>query len=151
VIRPYAAILLDSFRETLASRVLWLLMLVIVLILGLLACASVVEVSSWQFARTDFTYPATLVREMYDAREDAEQSAARRVWDRLDERTRDRFKRTVEREAAANGPGVQERLQEQLAESFNQLLEDRELYSETSWPAKTISERARELVRQGRS
>ena len=64
--RPYIAVIVDSFRAALASKVLWVAIAAIWLVIGLLALAGYREVLTAEFSRGDFRnakrFKAQLVR-----------------------------------------------------------------------------------------
>lgn len=142
--RPYVAIIKDSFREAMASRVLWLLLLLVTVAL---------------FALLPFHWRSSIAAKMLPqdvrnirnisnalklgAEADAPPLIAH-VWNSLSDRTRRRINGLSER----SGPkALQARAQ--LVENFNELIESDDFFQEELWQAATLSSRAEELLAQG--
>lgn len=79
--RPYLAIIKDSFRAAMASRVLYVLLLLITLLLVALAPAHVRESLDWKLVRDINTDPDQLVEQLVARR--AASPAGQRIWSLL--------------------------------------------------------------------
>src|SRR3982751_6396239 len=84
--RPYLAIIKDSFREALASRVLWILLgLISVTLLGI-APLTYREEATVGMHDGDIKQWPLLIEQLRAAKESDDPTPARRVWQQLDER-----------------------------------------------------------------
>ena len=84
--RPYLAIIRDSFHEAFASRVLWILLVLIVLLLAALSPVGVHEQAGSYLDVADLIDVASLGRKLSTAGRAEKDSVGKRVWDRLDPR-----------------------------------------------------------------
>lgn len=146
--RPYLAIILDAYHEALASRVLWILLLLITAILvGLLPLGFRAERTTAILPR-DLTDGRGLVRAL---RTDAEQatraSPGQRIWSALNRKTRAALE-DWEQVAESDRDAVRARTA-QLAEALSDLMERRDLYDAEAWSEVLLGSEARELLEQG--
>src|SRR5262245_49990632 len=100
--RPYLAIIKDSFREAIASRVLWILMSRIALQLLLLAPAGIRLNLTTDFAWGDIGGGPELAAKLRRAGMAAEPSPGKRIWTLLGEETQ---RKLVQLEWAEEGEG----------------------------------------------
>ncbi|MGC4005665.1 MAG: ABC transporter permease [Pirellulales bacterium] len=133
--RPYSAILTDSFREALASRVLWTLLLVTTFLLAALAGFTLDERAAATISGGELRAPRELARRLRAA--DAN-SPAGRVWRLFPEETRAKIGRQLEEPAEQESLGA-------LVAAFNRLLTERDLPGETAWPYERLNDEGREL------
>jgi len=87
----YLAVIQDSFREALASRILWVVLGTITLLLLAVAPLSYREVVTWRLSEGDFSDLATFVRQVRDAADDLVPSPQKYLWSRLDQKLRERL------------------------------------------------------------
>src|SRR5436190_3695285 len=90
--RPYLAILIDSFREAVHSRVLWVVLFCITLVFVLIFPLGLGEQSTTGLHRHEILSWPQLAQRLATAGEekDPKPSPARYIWDKLDEETRGR-------------------------------------------------------------
>src|SRR4029450_797093 len=88
VMRPYVAIIKDSFREAFASKVLWVLLLLILVFLLALAPIGYRLNQVGEFAWGDISEGPPLVTKLRTAFEANKPSPARRIWSKFDDETR---------------------------------------------------------------
>lgn len=90
--RPYLAILVDSFREAVHSRVLWVVLICITLVFALIFPLGLGEQSTTGLHRHEILSWPQLAQRLATAGEekDPKPSPARHIWDKLDEETRGR-------------------------------------------------------------
>lgn len=88
--RPYLALIKDSFREALASRVMWVLTGLIVLLLIALAPLGYQQRLTSRFEWSDLVEPPQLVAKLQAAAAASQPSPGKRIWSLLDETTRTR-------------------------------------------------------------
>lgn len=138
--RAYVAILKDSFREALSSRVLWILLVLITLFLIALAGFSVAPAMRTGLNRQEvYDWPA-LVDRLREAKPDTPPG---QIMSRLSGDMRKRV-----REYSQDEPG-QRRLIEDLRKALVDQLDDRDLYETLDLPAEQLSEEAGKLVARG--
>ena len=142
--RAYLAILKDSFRESMRSRVLWLLLLAITALLLLLLPFSIREKSGYRIAEQDLTNRRELARLLIQQAASGEKPHVKRMWDTLDEDTR---KRWQERYDPADGKRRRGPAND-VVEGLNALLESPELYDDVAWQEQTLSEEVVELIQR---
>lgn len=94
----YLAVIQDSFREALASRILWVVLGSITILLLAVAPLSYREVVTWRLTDGDFTDLPGFLRLVRDASDDVVPSPQRYLWRRFDAKLRERL-------LAANLPG----------------------------------------------
>lgn len=135
--KPYLAIVLDCFREAIASRVLPFLLAGITLVLLLLAPLGIVETTGrTDFEDGDFLVLGTL-GERLSAR-GADSPAEKRLRAHLPGSAR------VELEAAALGRPL---VQGNLTDGFNALLVQPNLFDATAWKGHALPDEATEIAK----
>src|SRR5215471_16790483 len=83
--RPYLAIIKDSFREAIASRVLWILLVIVTVALLGIAPLSFRQVATVDLRDGDVEEWPLLIDELREASQSETPTAARRVWSLLDD------------------------------------------------------------------
>ncbi len=140
---PYLAILKDSFREAFASRVLWILLVVITLLLAVLAGFGMEEHAGASFASEDLLDPAVLYSKLQADAQASYPNPGKRIWSVVDEGTKTELAQTVaESESLAFGNPLAARLSGML----NRLLSSRDLYDAESWSNVRLESEAEELL-----
>ena len=140
---PYLAILKDSFREAFASRVLWILLVVVTLLLGILAGFGMEEHAGASFASEDLLDPPVLYSKLQSDAQASYPNAGKRIWSLVDERTKSELAQTVdEAESLAFGNPLATRLSGML----NRMLSRRDLYDSGSWSNVRLESEAKELL-----
>lgn len=90
-VNKYLAIIKDSFREALASRVLWLLLVLITLLLLVIAPLGYHQVVTWQLSDNDVRGWENLMHKVRTEGRKDEPSPSRRIFVSLDEKLQDRL------------------------------------------------------------
>jgi hypothetical protein len=158
--RPYLAILKDSFREAMVSRVLWVLLVLATLMLAAILPVSLEEQVAYRFDDRTIRDATALAQQM-KAEHDGQQSApGKQVWKLLDGETKKRF------EAAGNEGGdranlralevrqeVQHNDEHEVHRPFwddlNRLLEKGDLWDAEAWAETELPVEAQELIDRG--
>lgn len=144
--RPYLAILKDSFREAMASRVLWVMLAIITLVLTLLAPLGLNEQPSTVLQAADLRNSASLIRKLAAAGKSNRPSPARQVWKLLPEELQQRIAASASRTKDAN----EERIYDfELRRALNRLLRSRELYDAHAWSEVRLSRKLRQQLERG--
>src|SRR3954452_16679665 len=86
--RPYLAIIKDSFREALASRALWVFTGIILLVLVALAPLGYQQNLTGPFGWGDMVDPPQLARRLKDDAGMEKPCVGKRLWSLLDDETR---------------------------------------------------------------
>jgi ABC-type transport system involved in multi-copper enzyme maturation permease subunit len=142
--RPYLAIIKDSFREAIVSRVLWVVMGVILLFLLAVAPLGYGIKLTGEFVWGDIVEWPELVTKLRAAGNSGAPAPARRVWELLDEKDRTqlaRFGKTAGGEDRDYFQG-----QQTLNDALNKLVKSRDLYTETDWKGVSLGKEAQELL-----
>lgn len=143
--RPYLGILKDSFREALASRVLWILLALTTLFLAALAPFSLADKRATRLRRSTVTQWNTLAQRLVEQGQSETPSPGRQVWSRLP----DGLKKTLaDRGAEAEGDFPFE-VALQILDGLNKAIADRSLYDSAAWQQIELNDEARALRDQG--
>lgn len=87
----YRAVISDSFREALASRVMWLVLVCITLLLLAVAPLGYHEVATTRFGEDDLRRPDEYLKALRTDGANQSSTPARHIWSQLDERTQQRL------------------------------------------------------------
>ncbi len=156
--RPYLAIIKDSFRAAMATRVLYVLILLITLLLLAIAPLHLRETLDWRLSSdVNVQNPGQMVRRVVDGRETKKPIA--RIWDLLPEKIRDKVLKSVEpadddseQDDVPGGPppAIEDMLvQEKLIDELNTIISNPEFYREEDWVDRVLPSEAEELIELG--
>ena len=101
--RPYLAIIRDSFHEALVSRVLWILLVLTTLLLLALAPLGFIEEAGSHLSDDDILSRGKLVERIVAQGKSAEPSPGRRIWELLDDGAKQQFARYAQNPAEQPG------------------------------------------------
>jgi len=146
--RPYFAIIKDSFREALASRVLWVLLSLITLMLVLLAPLGIRLNLTTDFTWGDVAEGPRLVASLRRASLLPAASPGKRIWSLIDEPAREKLLKLRQVEEGENREFFQG--MEALRTSLTTLIHRRDLYDEESWEGISPSKECRDYLAQPR-
>jgi ABC-type transport system involved in multi-copper enzyme maturation permease subunit len=141
--RPYLAIVRDSFHEALASRVLWILLAIITLVLVALLPLGIVEQVGSILREEDLFNPPRLLARIVAENRSADPSPGRRIWELLDPPT----KRVLE--SRSEGPGELRHRQVALVQALQTAITRRDFYRKADWPKATLPASALSLLAKG--
>ena len=175
--RPYLAIIKDSFRAALASRVLYVLLGLIVLFLLIIAPAHIRESLDTRIMRDrDLRDPSSLLQSLNEDRKEEDNLPAKRIWSQLsddlkasiEKTTDENAKDTAEDDSAEDekeeegrkrrrprrrgkGPSDLESLGviTELVDELNGLIQDEDFYREDDWKGSNYGSEAMELIALG--
>jgi len=133
----YLAVIKDSFREALASRILWVVLLAISLLLAAAAPLGYHEVVTWRIRDGDVREWEALMVTVRGASDDLLASPERRIWELLDPQMQTRL---LEVKIPGKDPDVGNPLQfleafRQFQRQLNEVLQRRDFYDEVSFAA----------------
>ena len=129
--RPYLAVIHDSLREAIASRVLWIVLLMITLFLIGIAPLGISQQLSSTLHWSDIYDPPQLIVRLHEEFTSDNRSPGRRIWELLDPRTQSRLKRATQR--AAEDPTNLIKDGRLLRDELNEMLSRRDFYDPQSW------------------
>lgn len=141
--KPYLAIIKDSFREALASRALWVLLILITVFLLGLTPFHWQTVPASKLSPGDFFNIRDLAQQLRLGGRDDASKRSQYIWNSLSERTRERLtelKTSFGRDAR--------RTKERLAENLNELIEREDFFDTALWADVKLDERAEPLLEQ---
>ncbi len=139
----YLAIILDSFHEAFASRLLWLLLILITIALALIAPLGYRLELNTEFRQGDIRDARELAQDLQKADKD---SPAGRIWLSLDKEKRMRMGQIAKDEEPRGREQFKGR--SDLAKALNELLDEQPLYSEVVWKNRKLSDELEELTKQ---
>src|SRR5262245_5749784 len=146
--RAYFAVVKDSFREALASRVLWILLILTTIFLLAVAPFSIKEYRPTRLGTNSvFDWPS-LIRRLQEYAVAADETPGKRIVGFLS----DEMQRKLE---LLRGPGADEANQPsaeligQFVSQFNALLGERGLYDAATWRDIELGKEADELLGRG--
>lgn len=143
--RPYLAIIKDSFREALASRVLWILLAFLTLVLAAIAPIGFFDQPNYELNSGDVKNGDELIKRMVAQFAAAEPSPGKRIFGLLPKDLQDRFQASSANPATPQQPLTNPEVRAALVP----LLNSRDLYDQASWAGVEIGAEARELVSKG--
>jgi hypothetical protein len=143
--RPYLAVLKDSLREALASRVLWIAVILTTLVLLLAAPLGIKEEKSARLQRNSVRNWSALVVKIDEQRRATEPAPGRQIWDRLSPPLQGALAKSLEETPGA----ISSELIPDLVAELNFMLHDPTLYDAAAWEGADIGEEAGELLRRG--
>lgn len=145
--RPYLAVLKDSFREAMASRVLLVTLIGIVAVLCLLAPFGLDTSAATELRRSELRRPERLLKQLSDNAEQTGTPEAH-LWGLLSEEQLEQIESLQDPEQNSRprrrpGPSPQKR---RLVNLLNDLLQKSDFYSVDVWENVDLSEEGRELT-----
>ncbi|MCA9265225.1 MAG: ABC transporter permease subunit [Planctomycetales bacterium] len=142
MIRPYLAILKDSFRESMASRVLWLLLAAITCTLMALAMIHIEIESDWQLSIGSVPRAIDLARSIVNKSDQMAPSVEKKIWTLLDADEQSRWRKWF----ADEGDRVAPVSPQEVIQKLNALIERDDLYDPVSWATVRMNKETRELA-----
>ncbi|HVX61245.1 MAG TPA: ABC transporter permease [Pirellulales bacterium] len=144
--RPYWAIIKDSFREAMQSRVLLLLLAITTVLLLGLAPIGVQQELSGYFLGADLTDSKGLLDEIQRQQAAPGPSPGKQVWRLFS----DDFKARLNAQSGEESAGRSGKRLELLApKEFNRVIKRRELYDPAAWEGVRLGRQARGLLARG--
>lgn len=147
--RPYLAILKDSFREAVASRTLPFLLVFFTIVLGALAPIGMKEEVPWRLRPTDLADVRLLAIKLRGETAQPGDTPAKRVLDRLPENLKTRLidpNGIGDDKPPPNEPFGATRLQRDLADAVNdRVLSDDKFYAPDAWKNRVDSDELKDL------
>ena len=137
---PYLAIIKDSFREALASRVLWILLILISLIFAALAPFGWKRELSYEVSPRDIRRSDELIERLGKPKLLSPDPVAGYVRERLSDELRSK----IDNDSSSGRQRFERR--RDLAEELTELLEERDFYRPDIWKELELSEEGKQLL-----
>lgn len=152
--RPYLAVIHDSFRFALSSRVLLVMLVLITVFLLVTAPAGYQEQLTTEILRSEILNSDELAKRLASGAELNENAPLRRIWDRLSPSLRERVSKysialQAEKDDEDSGKMPQPPSAGSFVADLNKVLADREFYSEDAWNRMHLLPEARNLIDKG--
>jgi hypothetical protein len=144
--RAYLAILRDSFREALSSRVLWILIILTSLFLTALAPLGITEQAGSLLVDGDLRKAAELAKKLARAADVSQPSAGKHLYGQLSSGLRDAIRKQPD---APDGPDEFTDIYWRLRNELNELLKTRNFYDRSAWDGVTLGPEATDLYQKG--
>ena len=143
--RPYLAVLKDSFHEALVSRVLWVILVLVTMFLVCLSPLGFKEIRSTTLQRVSVRDWPVLLSKIADRAKRDEPSPARIIQDRLSTPLKQRLA-----ESAEQTPGeLSSDIIDTAVFEFNSMINGAPLYDEAAWSSVSLNKEARNLIDSG--
>ena len=140
--RPYLAVIKDSFREALATRVLWIMLILIGVLLAALAPFGYRDAVAISLQFSDIREPALFVRELRQFADDPKTPAGH-VWSKLSQDLRNELSQLE----PDNDRNQRARLLGQLRNELNQLITQPNFYDTEVWKNVTARNELQDLLK----
>ena len=142
--RPYLAIIIDSFRAAIASRVLYILLALITLLFLAVGPAYMIENLDWRLDEyKDVNNPDAIVERLIERGETGKNKSTARVWSLLSEDTQATVRELYDSKESSN---------KQLSPLFvelNEMIESPSFYREDDWGRFSVVPEARSILENG--
>ena len=149
--RAYFAILKDSFREAVASRVLLFALIGIVVVLLLLSPFGLSTNKATELRRSEMRQPERFLTKLVNGANE-EQTPQAQLWSLLSDAERKRMQALLnpkpDEQPQRNRRRFGSPLRRQLVDQINTLLQNEDLYNSESWKDVRLSEEATGLIQQ---
>ena len=154
--RPYIAIIRDSFRAAFASRVLYVLLGVITVLLILVSPMHIRETLDWQLKFGEqVKRPEFVVRRLMQNKDDAKRPYINRIWSQLSEKTRSNVIKIHERNSKSKDDKKAHAQEEVIFEylamisDLNKIIKQRDFYQPEEWEGRSLGDEAQGLIDEG--
>ena len=137
--RPYLAIIIDSFREALSSRVLWILLALITVLLLALLPLGWQRPLTYRLGEGDIRRMSEFQQTLAKGETRVAKTPTKHIWDKLPEDLRSKLK-----QADSNRS-----LQQELANELTSLLEQDDFFDAECWKNVDLNDEAAKLRDQG--
>ncbi len=136
--KPYFAVLYDSFQESVRSKVLWILLAAWTLLLAALFPLSISQGESYAFTFADIENPRIILDNLASASAGKGTRAQKAIYAKLDEE----FQGVL----AQRQSNKRRIFTGMLINAFNKLLSNKELYSKEAWPTADARKELKPLI-----
>jgi ABC-type transport system involved in multi-copper enzyme maturation permease subunit len=137
--KPYFAVLFDSFLESIRSKVLWILLIAWTLILAALFPLTISKGESYAFNNFSFRSPKVILDQLASASAGKGTRKQKAVYAKLDED----FQSILQQRQANSQRKI---AIGKMIDSFNKMLQEKDLYDAAVWPTAAKRPELKELV-----
>jgi ABC-type transport system involved in multi-copper enzyme maturation permease subunit len=138
--RPYLAIIKDSFRAALASQVLYVLLGIIVLVLAAISPLHIREALDTEIQIENIDDLSKIAERLVERKDDPDRPGAKRIWDSLPQDVQDNTIKNLEEDKETgeekSGESKSAFRYFDLVEALNEVITDRSFYQEQDWDGK---------------
>lgn len=146
--KPYIAVLIDSFNEAVASRMLWILFAAWTLILVGIAPFGYVEERTFELRPQELKDINGFLKQLESAREGKGNAAQQRIASMLPEDTVEVIKKYNSQKEDERRMARRD-TNRKLIESLNEVLKKKDLYNAETWPTADKRSNMKDLISQG--
>jgi len=143
--RPYLAIIKDSFREAFASRVLWIMLVLITALLLALAPMGIGKQLSWKLGWHDVRDFGHLATQITEAAQRDGPSPGKHIWGLMDAETRKALRSLSAQEEEVERPFLS---QKQIIGALNTLLARSDFYDAASFKGVSVMPETEEFLKR---
>ncbi len=143
--RPYLAVIKDSFREAFATKMLWILLALISLLLIGLAGLSLEARQTLTLTSTDFIDPLGFINVLVESGEIDQPTPARLIWNRLP----GDLQKDLRQIASKESPQLITSAIRQLRQEINAQLKSKDFFDPEVFSQEKLSHEARQLQKRG--
>ena len=137
--RPYLAVIYDSFVEAVSSKVLWVLLIAWTLILAGVAPFSFIRERSYEFSASEVLLRDQLVEKLEAAAKKKGTKSQQAVVAAMKQESQEYLAREKKQEGRPTRSG-------KIAEMLNEALQSKDLYSAEAWPSAEKRTELKELL-----
>ena len=157
--RPYLAIIIDSFRAAIASRVLYIMLALITLLFLLLGPLHLTETLDWRLSQSrHFEDSDAIIARLIERGESGKTKSTARVWSLLSKDTQATVRKLYDNKETVNedrrrGPGGRRSGRgkdlSKLIDELNAMIQDPSFYREEDWGRFSVVPEAESLLEKG--
>ena len=152
--RPYLAIIVDSFRAAIASRVLYIMLALITLLFLVVGPLHLTETLDWQLNQDQhFEKSDTIIARLIERGETSKTKSTTRVWSLLSKETQNNVRELYKNQSKTDGPGSNQRDKRKkiakLVDELNAMIESPKFYREDDWDRFSKVAEAESLLENG--
>ena len=145
--RPYLAIIVDSFRAAIASRVLYIMLALITLLFLVVGPLHLTETLDWRLNQLQhFENSDAIIARLIERGETGKTKSTTRVWSLLSKDTQDTVRKLYKNQDKANDRQADIA---KLVDELNGMIESTSFYREDDWGRFSIVPEAKSLLADG--
>lgn len=154
--RPYLAIIVDSFRAAVASRVLYIMLLLISLLFLLICPWNIKETTDWKLsARMHLPTPEKVVERLIEKGKSGKSKTTKKVWSLLSPELQKSLTKVYDQnengddaknEDSHDGPRGTRRVYRDLVDQLNDIICQRDFYQPEDWGRFAITGETKQIL-----
>lgn len=150
--RPYLAVIQDSYRAALSSRVLYIVLTLIAFTLLVLAPFHSRETLDWKLSNSDSAIPkpSRLIERLVNEGQSGSRAAVAHIWNQIPTEFQSELNEVLTEKSDSRSDRTPGRgMRRKLTQELNALLEGESLYDETAFAGKRLTKETQELIERG--